>query len=72
MAERDDLSSILPNFEFPVAIIHGDLDELIPVQRAQEIKAAIPHATLTELSEIGHMPMMEDPQATAITLKNLL
>ena len=72
MAERDESSSILPGFEFPVVIIHGDKDVLIPVQRAQEIKAEIPHATLTELPGIGHMPMMEDPQSTANTLQKLI
>lgn len=72
MAERDDSSSILSSFQFPVVLIHGKADELIPVQRAQEIKSAIPHATLIELSSVGHMPMMENPQATATALKNLL
>ncbi|MBN1454389.1 MAG: alpha/beta hydrolase, partial [Anaerolineales bacterium] len=72
MAERDDSTSVLSGFKFPVAIVHGEVDELIPIQRAQEIKAAIPHAVLRELSGIGHMPMLENPQATATTLKNLL
>jgi 3-oxoadipate enol-lactonase len=72
MAERDDSTSALPGFEFPVAIVHGEADELIPVERAQEIKAAIPHATLMKLPSVGHMPMMENPQATATTLKKLL
>jgi len=72
MAERDDSSSILPSFEFPVVIIHGKEDRLIPLQRAQEVKKAIQHAILTELSGGEHMPMMEDPQATATALRNLL
>ena len=72
MAERDNSSSILSSFEFPVSIVHGELDELIPIQRAQEVRDAIPHATLIELSGIGHMPMMEDPHATAVALRNLL
>ena len=72
MAERDDSITILSSFQFPVVLIHGKADELIPVQRAQEIKSAIPQATLMELSAIGHMPMMENPQATATALKNLL
>ena len=72
MAERDDSTSALSSFKFPIALIHGEADELIPIQRAQEIKAAIPHATLMELSGVGHMPMLENPQATATTLKNLL
>jgi len=72
MAERDDSITILSSFQFPVVLIHGKADELIPVQRAQEIKLAIPQATLMELSGIGHMPMMENPQATATALKKLL
>jgi len=72
MAERDDSTPILSGFKFPVAVIHGDADELIPIQRAQEVKAAVPHATLTELAGNGHMPMMENPQATAAALKSML
>ena len=72
MAERNDSTSALSGFKFPVAIVHGEADQLIPVERAQEMKAAIPHAALMKLSGVGHMPMMEDPQATATTLKKLL
>jgi len=71
MAERDDSTPALSDFQFPVALVHGEADELIPIQRAREIKAAIPKATLVELSGVGHMPMMEDPQATAAALKKL-
>jgi 3-oxoadipate enol-lactonase len=72
MAERDDSTSILSGFMFPVVLVHGAADELIPVQRAHEIKAAIPHATLMELSGVGHMPMMENPEAIVTALKKLL
>jgi pimeloyl-ACP methyl ester carboxylesterase len=72
MAERDDSSSILSAFEFPVSIVHGDADMLIPVQRAREINEAISHATYLELPEVGHMPAMEAPEAVASALKNML
>jgi len=72
MAERDDSTPVLSGFQFPVVLVHGEADELIPIQRAREIKAAIPKATLVELSKVGHMPMMEDPQATVAALKKLL
>lgn len=71
MAERDDSSPILSSFKFPVVLVHGDKDVLIPIQRAQVIKAEIPHAVLIELSGNGHMPMMEDPRSTAQALKIL-
>jgi len=72
MAERDDSTATLSGFQFPVVLVHGEADELIPIQRAQEIKTAIPSATFIELPNVGHMPMMEDPQTTADTLKKLL
>ena len=72
MGERLDSMLVLPNFTFPVVLVHGTADELIPVERAREIKATIKPAYLTELSGVGHMPMLEDPQKTADTLKKLL
>jgi pimeloyl-ACP methyl ester carboxylesterase len=72
MAERDDSSTILSSFKFPVVLVHGDADMLIPPQRAKDVKAVIPHATLTESPGSGHMPMMENPQSTATALNELL
>jgi pimeloyl-ACP methyl ester carboxylesterase len=65
MAEREDTSSILPPGTFRVVLIHGDADALIPPDRSREIKAAFPSATLVELKNAGHMPMMEFPRETA-------
>jgi pimeloyl-ACP methyl ester carboxylesterase len=72
MAERLDSTLVLPSFRFPVMLVHGSGDELIPVERAREIKAALQPAYFEELSGVGHMPMMEAPQKTAAALKKLL
>jgi 3-oxoadipate enol-lactonase len=71
MAERKDMTAELPNFRFPVVLIHGDADELIPIERAREVKKVIPDAELLELSGVGHMPMMEAPQAVYDALNHL-
>jgi 3-oxoadipate enol-lactonase len=71
MAERPDSTPFLPEFDFPVAIVHGLADQLIPVERARAVKAAVKKGTLTEVEGAGHMPMMEAPQATAEALKVL-
>ena len=71
MAERVDSTSLLASFLFPVVLIHGDADALIPVDRAREVKAALPQAHLVEISDAGHMPMMEDREKTAQALKHL-
>jgi pimeloyl-ACP methyl ester carboxylesterase len=72
MAEREDFMDILPQFEFPVVLIHGDADLLIPIDRAKEIKSALPAAQLIKLKKAGHMPMMEFPKETAEALKKLM
>jgi 3-oxoadipate enol-lactonase len=71
MADRADTLSVLVDSTFPILLIHGDADALIPVDRAREIQAKVPRAHLVELAGIGHMPMKESPQAVANALKNL-
>jgi pimeloyl-ACP methyl ester carboxylesterase len=72
MAGRENTLSILSHASFPVTLIHGDVDVLIPIERAREIKSAMPSAHLVDLPGIGHMPMMESPTQTADGLKLLL
>ena len=72
MAERPDSSDLFKSFKFPVVIVHGDADALIPVERGREMKAALPSAHYTELKGAGHMPMMENPKATVNALDQFL
>jgi pimeloyl-ACP methyl ester carboxylesterase len=72
MAERPDSMAILSTFDFPVAIIHGLVDQLVPIERAREARAALKKGSLVEIEGVGHMPMMEAPQVTAEALKTLL
>jgi pimeloyl-ACP methyl ester carboxylesterase len=71
MAERVDSTPLLSSIKYPVVIVHGDADSLIPIDRAREVKAAIPNAHLVEIQGAGHMPMMESPGKTAEALKHL-
>ncbi|MBW7919575.1 MAG: alpha/beta fold hydrolase [Anaerolineales bacterium] len=65
MAERADTMQALEESAFPLLLVHGDADGLIPVERAREIQARVPRARLVELPGCGHMPMMESPRAAA-------
>jgi 3-oxoadipate enol-lactonase len=71
MADRPDSTALLPGCDFPVVLIHGLADALIPVERARSVKAAVPSAHLVEIPAAGHMPMMEAPQMTGEGLKTL-
>ncbi|MEP7137283.1 MAG: alpha/beta hydrolase [Chloroflexota bacterium] len=68
MAERVDSTPLLSTITYPVVVIHGDADTLIPIERAREVKAALPEAHLVEVKGAGHMPMCEAPDETAKAL----
>lgn len=71
MAERGDSMEVLSQSTFPIVLIHGDADALIPLDRAREIKSALPAAQLIKIKKAGHMPMLEFPKETAEALKKL-
>ena len=71
MAERADSTPLLDTFGFPVVIIHGDADALIPIDRAREVRDAVPGSLYIELKAVGHIPMLEAPKETAEALKPL-
>jgi 3-oxoadipate enol-lactonase len=72
MADRDDSTKILARIDFPVAIIHGVEDKLIPIARAREMMSLLKNGSLVGIEGAGHMPMMEAPQITAEALGTLL
>lgn len=71
MAERRDASNVVNSFQHPIVLIHGTADELIPIDRARDIKNSSPHAHFFELDGVGHVPMLEEPQKTALALFHL-
>jgi len=71
MAERTDSTSLLSTFKFPVMVVHGEADALIPVARAHEVKAALPDSYYVELKDTGHVPMLEAAKETAEALLRL-
>ncbi len=71
MAERADSTPLFSMAEHPFVLIHGDADELIPVERAREARTLRPSAPLFELPGVGHAPMLDAPQQTAAALRSL-
>lgn len=71
MAERPDSTSLLKSLSCPLVIVHGEADALIPIERAREVKQALPRAVLVELPGCGHLPMLEAKEETARALAML-
>jgi pimeloyl-ACP methyl ester carboxylesterase len=72
MAGREDTLPMLADSDYPVILIHGDVDNLIPLQRAHDVQAAVPRAQLVQIHQAGHMPMMDAPKQVADALERFL
>jgi 3-oxoadipate enol-lactonase len=68
LAERPDQNSLLDTFQAPLLVVHGDSDELIPVERAVEVSESAANTKLVIIPKIGHMPMLEAPEKTAAAI----
>ena len=71
MAERFDSTPLLASMNYPVVMIHGDADALIPIDRSHDIKNVVSHAHLVVIKDTGHLPMLEAAQESADGFKHL-
>lgn len=60
-----DTSKRLPDITAPTLVIHGTVDQLLPVENGHMIAGLIPGASLEILDAIGHMFFLEEPAHTA-------
>jgi pimeloyl-ACP methyl ester carboxylesterase len=60
-----DTSKRLPDIAAPTLIIHGTVDQLLPVENGRMIAGLVPGARLEIFEGIGHMFFLERPEATA-------
>lgn len=72
MAARDDAGEMLPQINVPALVLAGDCDQIIPIAKAEATAAAMPRSTLTIVENAGHMPMLEQPEATTKALREFL
>jgi pimeloyl-ACP methyl ester carboxylesterase len=47
----------------PALVLHGDADEIVPVENGRMLAARLPGAELVELPGRGHNLPLEDPEA---------
>jgi 3-oxoadipate enol-lactonase len=72
MAERPDRTSVLASLNKSKILIAGNDDQLIHLEINKEISEKIKNLQIIEVRNVGHMPMMENPEQTAIALKKLI
>jgi 3-oxoadipate enol-lactonase len=60
-----DTSARLPGVSVPTQVVHGTLDELLPVQNGHMIAGLIPNSRLEIFDGVGHLFFWEKPERTA-------
>jgi len=56
----------------PTLVLHGAIDNLIPVSAGRYYAETIPNATLIVFDQVGHVPMEEVPDQSAAALAAFL
>ncbi|WP_341863385.1 alpha/beta hydrolase [Gymnodinialimonas sp. 57CJ19] len=65
-------SAAYGNITLPTAIIWGAEDTTTPLPQGENLHRLIPNSTLTVIPDVGHIPMIEDPQAFDAALLSAL
>jgi pimeloyl-ACP methyl ester carboxylesterase len=60
-----DTSARLPELAAPTLVVHGTLDEMLPVENGHMIAGLIPDSRLEIFEGVGHLFFWEDPQRSA-------
>jgi 3-oxoadipate enol-lactonase len=60
-----DTNARLAELEMPTLVIHGTVDELLPVQNGRLIASRIPGSQLEILEDVGHLFFWERPELSA-------
>jgi len=72
MKDRVDSMDLLANIDVPTIIMHGNDDQLIPIQAAEDMHNAIQNSRLLIIPEAGHLLNLEQPQVFNQTVREFL
>lgn len=65
LADRYLLDARIAGLRHPTLVLWGDADRVFHPTGAEALRARLPHAQVTMVPGIGHLPMMEAPAPTA-------
>jgi YbgC/YbaW family acyl-CoA thioester hydrolase len=73
MRDREESESLLPTLAgVPTLVIVGEADTLTPPDQARAMAGAIPGGRLAVIAGAGHLPPVEQPEATTARLREFL
>ncbi|QJW88590.1 alpha/beta hydrolase [Spirosoma taeanense] len=69
MAERPDRTDVLRNAQFPVLVVLGQEDQVIPFEQASQMAGLSSRINMSALNNAGHLSMVEQPEQALSILK---
>ena len=72
MKERPDSYATLKNIKVPALVIQGADDQVVPLQEAEDMKAAFPKGQLVIIPDAGHLPNLEQPERFNQVVRNFI
>jgi pimeloyl-ACP methyl ester carboxylesterase len=72
MAVRNASDDIAPDIDVPVLVLAGGSDSVVPLDESRAIAQSFPQATFAVAQRSGHLPMLEEPDATYSALESWL
>jgi 3-oxoadipate enol-lactonase len=72
IADRPDLTPVLPTLRVPTLVIWGEADQLIPPAQTRAMVDRIPHGMGMGIPYAGHLPSLESPEAFDQAVRELL
>ena len=72
IAERENATPWLAQIKFPVSVIAGREDQLVPVEEAIKMADDLPNSEMAVIDQAGHLLMMEEPARVAEFITGLI
>jgi pimeloyl-ACP methyl ester carboxylesterase len=61
MRDRFDSELLAPRIDRPVLVLHGNGDEVVPIELGRALSARFPHARFVEVAGAGHNDLWQRP-----------
>ena len=72
IGSETDVSGDIQRVQQPVLVIHGELDNIVPIEHGRALAAALPNAQFVMLAGAGHVPTLTQPDKIATLIRQFL
>ncbi|MBP6900622.1 MAG: alpha/beta hydrolase [Burkholderiaceae bacterium] len=67
-----DVTAELDGVQQPTLVLHGELDQIVQLERGRALAASLKDAELQVLQQAGHVPTLTQPKQVAESIRQFL